>query len=89
MTRCASCNGTLSKDETSCFLCGTPVPVEHAKASLQERFRTAVKVAFIGSSALTVASLFVPYTPSFIKCMVMTLVLLLVKSSADQMFESQ
>ena len=39
---------------------------------------------------VTVASIFVSdYTPSFVKCLTSTVILLLVKSSADQMFENR
>jgi len=89
MQKCASCSGTLRNDETTCFICGTAVPPRVKKATLADRFRTFTKYAFIFSSVLTVASLFFSFTPSFTKCVVATLVLSLVKSSADQMSESQ
>jgi hypothetical protein len=90
MNKCMTCSGTLRKEETTCFICGTPVPVVHVKKPLRERFRLGVKIAFFFSAFLTVASIFVGnYTPSFTKCLVATLILMLVKSSADQMSESQ
>ncbi len=89
MQRCVSCSGTLRNDETSCFICGTPVPPAVKKTTLADRFRTFTKVAFLLSSALTVASLFFSFTPSFTKCVVATLVLSLVNRSAEQMRQSQ
>jgi len=88
MEKCVSCNGTLAKGETRCFLCGAAVPPLRHKATLNDRFRTFLKISFILSAALTVASLFFDFTPSFMKCIVATLTLMLVKSSADQMSES-
>ena len=88
MSKCPSCNGTLRKEETECFMCGAPVPQAKTQLSLQDRFRIGVKYAFFASGALTVASLFTDFTPSFVKCFVTTLILMLVKSSADQMAET-
>ena len=89
MQRCASCDGTLLKDETKCGMCGAEVPPLVKQVPLRDRFRNVVKGALYFSGALTVASLFCDFTPSFTKCMVATLTLLLVKSSADQMSSSQ
>ena len=89
MIKCSSCNGTLLNDETTCFVCGTPVPQLKAKKPFVDRCRTLLKIAFIASGVLTLASLFTDYTPSFVKCLVTTVVLMLVKSSADQMAESK
>jgi len=87
MTRCLDCNSTLKKEETVCFTCGATVKVVTPKTIFGERFATFLKYAFFGSSALTVASLFFSATPSFAKCLTTTLVLLFVRSSADQMLE--
>ena len=88
MPRCLQCNGSLRREETSCFVCGAPVPEDHPKSPFRERCRTAIKIAFYFSLALTVASIFTDLTPSFIKCSAATVVLRLVKSSADQMAEA-
>jgi hypothetical protein len=85
MTKCTSCNGSLREDETVCFLCDTPVPPSKTKITIPERFLTVIKITFIISAIMTVASLFFDFTPSFTKCMVATMVLGLAKSSADQM----
>jgi hypothetical protein len=89
MNKCGSCNGSLKDDETSCFQCDTPVPPKVTKVSLQQRFRTVIKVTLVLSAIMTVASLFFDFTPSFIKCVVATMILALVKSSAEQMSQSE
>jgi hypothetical protein len=89
MTKCASCSGSLRDEETKCFLCGTPVPPKRTKVTMPDRFRQVINITFIVSAIMTVASLFFDFTPSFIKCMVATLILGLVKSSAEQMSQSQ
>lgn len=89
MTKCVTCHGTMHKDETKCFLCGTAVAPDVTKVTLKQRFSTVVKVALIVSSVMTVASLFTDFTPSFVKCMVTTVVLGLVKNSATQMAENR
>ena len=85
MTKCVSCNGSLCEGETVCFLCDTPVPPSKTKVTIPERFLTVIKITFILSAIMTVASLFFSFTPSFTKCIVATMVLGLAKSSADQM----
>ena len=89
MTKCNSCHATLKSDEKVCWSCESPVEVkESAKTSFGKKLALVLKFAFFGSSALTVASLFVgQYTPSFMKCAAVTLTLLLAKSSAEQMLE--
>lgn len=79
----------MKNSETSCFICGTPVKPEKNIVTVKDRFRSAVKYAFFFSGILTVASLFTDYAPPFIKCFLATLILLLVKNSADQMTESR
>jgi hypothetical protein len=86
--KCVTCSGTLTKTEAKCFMCGTLVVPNRTSATLQERFFSIVKVGLIISCILTVASIFTDYVPSFTKCMVATLILGLVKSSAKQMSEN-
>ena len=54
-----------------------------------QHFASFIKFAFFVSLGLTVASLFLDFTPSFSKCAVSSIVLLLAKSSADQMLEKK
>jgi hypothetical protein len=88
VTKCSACHGTMQKDEARCFLCGTAVGPDPNKVTLQQRFAMVVKVALIVSALMTVASIFTDFTPSFIKCAVTTVVLGLVKNSAQQMKEN-
>jgi hypothetical protein len=86
MTHCESCNGLLRNDEVKCYRCDAPViPRFTTKVSANDRFRTGLKIAFILSALMTAAHLFVSFNPSFTVCLVVTIVLMLVKSSADQM----
>ena len=87
MTKCTSCSGSIREGETVCFLCDTPVPPSKMKVTAAERFQTVIKITFIVSAIMTVASLFFDFTPSFTKCMVATMILGLVKSSGDQMIQ--
>lgn len=54
---------------------------------MAERFVLFSKIVFILSAVMTVASLIFSATPPFSKCLVATIVLLFVKSSAEQMLE--
>jgi len=89
MSKCRNCSGTLRNGETSCFICGSPVPPEKRQVTFRDRFRTGVKIGFFFCGGLTIASLFSDMGPSFVKSLVATLILMLVKSSADQMAETQ
>ncbi len=73
----------------SCFVCGTAVPSAHPKSPFREHCRTMIKLAFFASIGLTIASLFLDFTPSFVKCIACTVILLFVKKSADQMSENR
>jgi hypothetical protein len=87
MERCLQCNSTLTVTEKECFTCGSTVPEKNPKASFSERFQSAVKFLFIGSAIMMVVSLFTDL--SFIKTFAATVVLFLVKNSADHMCESK
>lgn len=89
VTKCVTCHGTMQKSETRCVLCGTEVPPDPNKITLQQRFASIVKGALIVSAVMTAASLFTNYVPSFTKCMVTTAVLGLVMKSAHQMNANQ
>jgi hypothetical protein len=79
----------MHKSETRCFMCGSAVPPDPNKSTPQKHLFTVIKVALIVSCVMTVASLFFDFTPSFVKCIVATLVLGLVKNSAAQMQANQ
>ena len=86
--KCLNCHASLKPDETACFMCDTPVPQDTNKVTLQQRFRTGVKFGLFFCAGLTVLSLFTDLAPSFTKCLVATVVMSLVKSSADQMAQT-
>ena len=87
MERCLQCNSTLTSKEKECFTCGSAVPEKNARPAFSERFQSAVKFLFIGSAIMMVASLFTDM--SFTKTFAATVVLFLVKNSADNMCESK
>jgi hypothetical protein len=78
----------MRAEETECFLCGTKVAKKSGKITIPDRFRKVIKYLMILSGVMTIASLFFDFTPSFTKCVFATTILGLVKSSADQMSES-
>jgi hypothetical protein len=85
LIRCRDCNSTVKPGEKKCYACGSAVIVDDGRVPLAKRFAAFMKLAFIASAALTVASLFFEFTPSFVKCLAGTVVLLFVKNSADQL----
>jgi hypothetical protein len=87
MNRCRECHAVMTKTETVCLGCGSQLEVSTKMDSVTGGFRSVINVLFIASAIMTVASLFFDATPPFSKCLVSTLVLLVVKSSAGQMVE--
>jgi hypothetical protein len=89
MDKCRDCNATLKNDETVCWACGAVCQQHIRRSGLGRGFAGLINVAFLVSAAMTVASLFFDATPPFSKCITATIVLLLVKSSSDQMQEKK
>lgn len=89
MDRCRDCNATMKNDETVCWACGSVCQAHVPASGWGKGFMNLITCAFLISAAMTVASLFFDATPPFSKCMTATIVLLLVRSSADQMFEKK
>ena len=87
MERCSQCNSTLMPQEKECFTCGSTVPEKNPKPAFSDRFQTLVKFLFIASAIMTAVSLFTDLP--FVKCSAATLVLFLVKNSADHMCDSK
>ena len=86
MLRCLQCNGSLLKNEVTCFTCGAPaVKCLSSKELFRMRFCKVANVAFYVCLVLTVASVVTDYVPSFIKCFAATIILHFVRSSATQM----
>ena len=84
---CRDCNSTMKEGETTCWACGSVVKPPELPLGLGRRFASLINFFFIVSLVLSVASLFFDATPPFSKCITVTLVLFLVKSSASQMLE--
>jgi hypothetical protein len=88
MQRCRTCESRLTPTEKQCGNCGTPVPDGKAKTDYKAHARTAIKWFMFLCGGMTVLSLFMNVGPSFVTCGVMTAVLGLVRSSADEMLGS-
>ena len=81
---------TLKAGELVCFNCGAEVIVkETARAVFLKRFVSFLNVAFIASSLMTVAALFVDFMPPFMRCLMLTFILLIIRSSAVQMLDKK
>ena len=87
MTRCLDCNGILKVNERTCFGCGATVDGYTPHSAFGERFAWTMKVIFFASLTLTVTSLFTDKTPPFSICLIASLIMLLVMSSATKMLE--
>ena len=79
----------MAKTDVSCINCGELIHVTAPKSNLKKRFGKVVTVLFIMSSALTLVALFTSYVGSFMTCLGATIVLLMVKKSADEMSSSE
>jgi hypothetical protein len=90
MQRCLSCNGIMTKSETVCYSCGdkTGLVATGAKAS-RSGFTLVVSAVFYLSIGLTGVSIFTSFGPPLAVCVPITLVLMFVKSSADQLKKNQ
>lgn len=90
MDKCRDCNSSIKTGELACYNCGAPVKVvDTAQTVFGKRFASFLNVAFFASAILTVASLFTDYTPPFMRCLMLTLILLVIRSSATQMMEKK
>ncbi len=85
MLRCLSCNGVMTKTEVKCYSCGEPAPWTVKQKVKGKGFTKLATVLFFASALLTVCSFFSDHTPPVMVCVAVTLVLLFVKSSADQL----
>jgi len=87
MERCESCYATLQVGEKECWGCSAPVRQKNTGTSMHERFQSLIKVLFILFAVLTPLSLVLPdgYVPSFKKCGVGLIVMLLARSSIQAM----
>ena len=89
MERCKQCESPLAKSDVSCINCGELARPVKPKRDLRQHFGKVVTGLFILSAILSVVALFTNYVGSFITCLAVTIVLLMVKKSADEMSSSQ
>jgi hypothetical protein len=90
MQRCKQCESPVAKNDLTCVNCGDPVNSPgKSKSNLRQHFGKIVTGLFILSAALTVVALFTSYVGSFMTLLATTIVLLMVKKSADEMSSSQ
>ena len=87
MTRCNECNSLVTRDEFVCGTCGAQTQPSTASSRRRKKFVTFLSVLLYTSLILTVAAIFLPMTPPFSKCLVVSIVLLLVRSSASEMVD--
>lgn len=71
--------------ETQCVNCGGVVQDTKPKSDAKSRFRTGIKYFMFACAGLSVLALFVDVGPSFMVCACMTLLLGIIRSSAEEM----
>jgi hypothetical protein len=71
--------------ETECISCGGVVQDNKPKSDAKSRFRTGIKYFMFACAGLSVVSLFVDVGPSFMICVSMTVLLGIIRSSAEEM----
>ena len=89
MQRCKQCESPLAKTDVSCVNCGELITSVAPKTSFKKRFGKIVTSLLILSSGLTVVALFTSYVGSFVTLLATTIVLIMVKKSADEMSSSE
>lgn len=89
MEKCLDCNSILKRGETFCYLCGAKVERKDAGGGVGGILLKTINFLLISSALLSAGHLFFEFSPPFSKCMVATLVLGVVKSSAGQMAEQK
>ena len=88
MERCKQCESPLAKEDVNCVNCGSLARPAKSK-NLSQHFGKIVTVLFIVSAALTIVALFTSYVGSFVTLLAVTVALLMVKKSADEMSASR
>lgn len=90
MERCMDCNSLLTKTEKVCGVCGTKAPRPNAKPGGMG-FVTLLDFAFVASILLIAAIVIQPSSLTFLpvelsieKCIIATIVLLILRVSASQ-----
>ena len=78
----------MRSDEKVCYSCKSPVPDKNPKRGLGGHFRLLVNALLIFMAVMTIGSIVGgDLFPSFVKCISVVAVLILVKKSADSMGE--
>lgn len=85
MQRCRQCEATMLATETQCVQCGGVVQDNKPKADAKARFVVGIKYFMFACGGLTFLSLFMDVGPSFMTCAIITVLLGLVRSSAQEM----
>ena len=80
-----SCNGVMAKSETVCYSCGTAMTDNVKGKNKGNGFAKVSTVLFFASVGMTLVSLVTGNGPPVMVCLCVTLILLFVKSSADQL----
>jgi len=75
----------MTSTETTCISCGAAVVDSKPKTDAKSMFRTGIKYFMFFCGGLAVVSLFVDVGPSFATCAILTVLLGLVRSSAEEM----
>ncbi len=75
----------MTSKETVCPNCGASSKPKAEQKGMKYRFRTVVNIFFLVSAVMTAVALLTPWGPPFMTSMSVTLVLLLVKSSMNEM----
>jgi hypothetical protein len=76
----------MTKTETECGACGTKIKKGGSAASA--RLAMVINVALYLSLAVTAATLFLPGLPPLSKLLPVSIVLLMIRGSADQMIDT-
>jgi hypothetical protein len=85
MQRCRKCEATMLQTETKCLNCGGVVEEDKPKTDGRTLFRTGIKYFMYFCGILAVVSLFVDVGPSFATLAILTVLLGLILSSAQEM----
>jgi len=95
MERCDDCNAVMKKDESVCLSCGAKASRRYAQAKKRSKFSRLVDFALYISLAFTAAAIFVPAKlltvdlglamPPVSKCLMASVILIVIRSSAKEM----
>jgi hypothetical protein len=78
----------MRRDETVCYSCSAPAQVLNPKKGLPQYFSLVVNILLIFMLVMTLGSILMSdYFPSFIRCISVVAILVLVKKTADSMAE--